>query len=357
MNSLCLGRNLFIKKISDLSAEESSRWDSLVCSETNLRRAFLSRSYVSQVDKISHKVRVLVVYVENEPEFFLPVQRRKGLLSAFGIYEPVGGVMTDYFGAIARPGFQIDPTLLLEATKGKINAIWFSHLDQSQAVLGLTGKEPRIGLLTLLGDPPSEYWSNLRKIDKKLVSDTERREKKFQKEVGNLSFEWESSTPIDDLKWLIKAKQSQYNRTGKAQAPLFDRRNTDLLRSLCQAREDSCRGVLSVLRCDDEIIAAHFGLKCHEVLHVWFPVYNASFAHFSPGRILLKYMFMAAANSGINVFDRGEGDSQAKRDFANKEHVYTRGLWLTPGVLGMVAHLVASLAWRYENKWLRFLGD
>lgn len=349
MNALKLGVNLFIRHMDELSQAESSTWDDLHAAETDLNQAFLSRTYIGHVASLNPGVRILVGYDNSAPAFFLPLQPRKGFTSQFGVFEPAGDVMTDYFGVVAKRDIQLSPTHLLAATRGQINAILFTHLDQAQARFGLNADERRIGLRTRLGVPARDYWANLRRINKKLVTDTDRREKKLQNEIGPLRFEWQSSAPDADLDWLIKAKNAQYLRTGKMHAALCENAYVELLRRLSRARQAECSGILSILRCGDEIVAAHFGLKCREVLHVWFPVYNTKFAHYSPGRILLKHMFAAAAEEGIEVFDRGEGDSQAKRDFANDEHHYSKGLWLATGWHGLTASLAISVSWRLRR--------
>ena len=346
MNTFKLGVNLFIRQMDELSQTESLAWDDIHATETDLNLAFLSRTYISHVACVIPRVRILVGYENDLPVFFLPLQPSRGFTSRFGVFEPAGDVMTDYFGVVAKQGIQLSPAHLLAATRGRINAILFTHLDQTQARLGLNGDERRIGLRTCLGVPARDYWARLRCIDKKLVTDTERREKKLQNEIGPLRFEWQSSAPAADLDWLIQAKNAQYSRTGRMHAALFENVYVELLNRLSHTREAQCSGILSVLRCGDEIVAAHFGLKCRNVLHVWFPVYDKKFANYSPGRILLKHMFAAAAEEGIEVFDRGEGDSQAKRDFANDEHHYSKGLWLAPGLRGRIASLAISIGWR-----------
>lgn len=349
MNAMKLDVNLFIRNMHELSEEESLAWDEMHAADIELNQAFLSRTYISCVACMNPGVRILIGYENGSPAFFLPLQRRHGFVSRFGVFEPAGDVMTDYFGIVAKPGVQLSPEHLLAATRGRINAILFTHLDQAQARFGLNGDERRIGLRTRLGIPAGDYWARLRYIDKKLVTDTERREKKLQKEIGPVSFEWQSSMLEADLDWLIEAKRAQYSRTGKVHAALFGDPYAGLLSRLSRTQADQCSGVLSVLRCGDEVVAAHFGLKCRNVLHVWFPVYHTKFASYSPGRILLKHLFAAAAGKGVDVFDRGEGDSPAKRDFANDEHHYSKGLWLAPGVRGQIASLAVSIGWRLEK--------
>lgn len=345
MTSFTLDKNLYIRRIDELTAEEAAVWDQLLLAD-DLRRAFMSYRYVRTVAETGGAVVVLVLYDNHAPCGFLPLQRIAGLRGKVGVFEPVGDVMTDYFGLVAAAGTHLRIEKLLAATHGRVNAVLFSHLDETQARFGLTGEEQRAGLRTWLGTPASDYWVNLRKSDKKLVYDTERREKKLINEVGPVTFEWISKNPASDMAWLVESKKAQYTRTGKAQAPLFDSRKVALLNRLLQSSEENCQGILSTLRCGEEIIAVHFGLRCHDMMHVWFPVYHPKYASYSPGRILFKHLFLAAAAEGIQVFDRGEGDTQAKRDFSNETHTFSRGLWHVAGWRGLLARSVLSVAWR-----------
>lgn len=345
MSAYRLGKNLFLRRIEQLTAAEAVTWDRLLEASPDLQRAFLSRTYIAAVAQTGRKVVILVGYAGETPTFFLPLQRQTGWLGWLGLHEPAGDVMTDYFGIIAAAGVRVDMPALLKATRGAVNAVFFTHLEETQTAYGLTAEEYRTGLRTHLGSPPQNYWANLRKSDKKLVYDTERREKKLTVEFAPLTFEWSSSQPESDLQWLIESKKSQYTRTGKEHAPLFDANNVSLLRNLLQSADPHCSGLLSVLRCGETTVAAHLGLRSGSLLHVWFPVYDQEFANYSPGRILFKQLFIAGAEQSVDVFDRGEGDNQAKRDFANEEHHFGRGIWLASSWRGLLSRFALSSYW------------
>jgi CelD/BcsL family acetyltransferase involved in cellulose biosynthesis len=274
------------------------------------------------------------------------MQQHSSWVGRFGVFEPVGGVMSDYFGVVARDDFVFSPDEIFQATRGRFSACLFSHLDETQIAHGLNGVQPRIGLRTRIGNSADVYWDELRRRDKKLVYDTDRREKKLVKEHGQINFEWQSSNREDHLSKLIEMKKNQYTRTGKFKAPLFTEGNVALLNALRDETSESCEGVLSILRANDEIIAMHFGLRCYDTLHVWFPVYSQKFAPYSPGRILLKYLITESIASGIKCLDRGEGDTQAKRDFSNEEHLYYRGFWRDRSLSGKIAGIAAAIHWR-----------
>src|SRR5262249_25561191 len=94
-----------------------------------------------------------------------------------------------------------------------------------------------------------------------------------------------------------------------------------------------------------KLVAAHFGLRCFEVLHFWFPAYAKEFSAYSPGRILYRHVIRDGSQQGIRVLDRGEGDTPAKRDFANAEHTYHGGLWWPRSPSGLLARMALKAWW------------
>ena len=339
-------RRLVVRTPETLLPEEVANWERLLATDSSLMRAFMSLQYVRAVNASGRNVFVIVGYVGDEACWFLPLQRFPDWPGLLGTFEPVGGVMTDYFGVVAANGVSFSLPEIFSAARSRVGGILFTHLDEMQTSFGLSGEEARTGLRTCLDGGFDAYWAALRKTDKKLVYDTERREKKLIAERGEIVFEWQSSNPERDIDTLIELKRSQYVRTNKERAPLFNEANVALIKRLLSSENAECQGVLSVMKCNGEIIALHFGLRCHHVLHVWFPVYLPSFSSYSPGRILMRNIFKAGCAQGVTLFDRGEGDSQAKRDFANQEHRFFRGYWKAPTVLGWLSNAALSVYWR-----------
>lgn len=332
------------KSLTELARAERAAWNSLVDQYAENRHAFMSLDYAEAVAAGDTSVRVVVGYQGDQVACFLPLQRRPDWAGRLGAYEPVGGVMTDYFGLVAPPDMQVDIVASLRSSRLPI--IVFTHLEAAQLQHGLPGEEPRVGLQTFIEAPASEFWARLRKADKKFVSDTERRERKLVADHGEVRFELESSTSEEDLRALVALKCAQYERTDKQQAPLFASRNVDLLFRLLKKDSPQCTGILSTLKIGNRLVAAHFGLRCHTTLHYWFPVYDPAYATYAPGRILFRHVLEALAEKGVNLIDRGEGDTQAKRDFANREHLFYRGLWSAGGVSSLLPRAALSLMWR-----------
>ena len=342
------GLAFIAKPVNQLDAAERAAWAALVDRYPANRHAFMTPAYAEAVAAVNSSARVMIAYANQEPLAFMPLQRRADAAGRLGAYEPVGGVMTDYFGLVAPPELSIDMAAALRGSG--LPLVAFTHLEADQLQHGLAGEQPRTGLQTCIEEPVDAFWSRLRETDKKFVSDTERRERKLIKDHGELRFEVASSSPQADLVALVALKCAQYERTSKQQAPLFEQRNVDLLFRLLDQRSPQCSGLLSTLKIGDRMIAAHFGLRCHATLHYWFPVYDPAFSAYAPGRILFRQVLEAVAQLGVRIIDRGEGDTPAKRDFANREHLFYRGLW-TAGNLGSApARLALALLWRLAGR-------
>ena len=338
------GLTFSVKPFRQLDPCERDAWVALVDQYPDYRRAFMAPAYVEAVAAGNPAVRVLLAHADGRAVGFLPLQARTDMAGRLGVHEPVGGIMSDYFGWVADPALQVDMTEALRACGVPLLA--FTHLEAAQLQHGLVAEQPRIGLQTLIEEPVADFWQRLREQDKKFVSDTERRERKLAKDHGELCFALDSGTPREDLATLIALKCAQYARSEKLQAPLFVRRNVELLYRLLDARSPQCTGMLSTLKLDGRMVAAHFGLRCHETLHYWFPVYDPAFSSYAPGRILFRRVLEASALQGVRCIDRGEGDTPAKRDFANREHLFYRGLWSAGGVNALPGRAALALLWR-----------
>jgi CelD/BcsL family acetyltransferase involved in cellulose biosynthesis len=336
------------KSFGALTATEREAWAHLLAESTTSCWAFLSPAYAEAVHETLGQVDVLLCWQADELVGVMPLQRATGWLGRLGMREPVGRQMTDYFGLVARPGVKFDWGQLLRGAG--VPCLYFTHLDETQTAHGLTGDSPRKGLRTRIHpEGGGAHWEWLRTQDKKLVSDTERRERKLVAEHGPIRFEMQSTTPAQDLDCLVALKNAQYRRTGHDGGALLDPANSRLLSYLLNAAAPTCQPLLSVLHCGDQWVAGHFGLQCGPLLHYWFPVYDNRFSAYSPGRILYRCVLQGAKAKGIECIDRGEGDSAAKRDFANEEHYFLKGLVAT-GLRGLALNTSQRLHWRLASR-------
>ena len=339
-----------LKSPSEFNEVEILRWQDIQSNSAFLKKAFLSYSFCSSVAKIHPYVQVCIFRKDEEIVGFLPFQFKNSLYSRMRIAERVGGEMSDYFGVIAVPGFNL--TIDDMSRLARINFLHYTHLDQSQLQYGFPDDSPETGLLIDIGSSGDDYFIKLKETNKKLVSDTARRQRQLEKDIGPLKFcfdapQGERTEIIDQL---IRQKRDQYERT-KVPDSLIEGWKQLLLYELSTVDKKLCKGVLSTLYAGDILVASHFGLQCGETLHFWFPVYNKDLAKYSPGRILMKCVIENAnlQSPAIATIDRGAGVTKAKKDFANAEHLYYRGTISSRNLISYGYQSLCSLQWRVQK--------
>ena len=149
------------------------------------------------------------------------------------------------------------------------------------------------------------------------------------------------------LECLLDWKSRQYARI-RAVNPFARPGTLDFLRRLLELRGSEFQGVLSALYFGDRLAAVHLGLRCRNVLHVWFPTYNEELGKYSPGIIYLLEQAAAAAALGIQRIDLGGGNEAFKARFR------CFGTPVAEGAVGLGA-LSTSVqrTWLYTKQWVQ----
>jgi hypothetical protein len=160
-------------------------------------------------------------------------------------------------------------------------------------------------------------------------SDSGRKRRRLEKELGPLRFELDDPSP-QVFEACVAWKSAQYVATGLRDM-FADPRNVALFRRL---RE---RGVLLVssLRAGDTLLAAHFGSSHAGRTTWWVPAYDPAWSKFSPGRLLLEDLLKASSARGDREFDFLIGDEDYK--FAYATHNRVIGPVGTPPLTELVA--------------------
>jgi CelD/BcsL family acetyltransferase involved in cellulose biosynthesis len=331
---------------SKLSEADIAVWNQFSIAAPNLAVAFLSYPYVLAAEKSFPNVRVCRIQSAGHPILFFPFQFKTRAHQWFGIGQRLAGELSDYFGVVGNQAAHLDPKTLLRLSG--LRALLFTHLDESQCAFGLSGEAPELGHLIDLPNGGGAFWQERRTLDKKFVGDTERRERNLVRDFGSIRFDFQSPNVEADLEKLIDTKRRQYSRTGVKDA-LGERSTVAFLKALSKTSHPLCSGLLSTLYAGKTWVASHFGLRCSNTLHYWFPVYNPELSSYGPGRLLLKQILNVADEHGISRIDRGAGDTVAKRDFSTSQHHFHRGLWSRRGIgtLGYRAGL--SVLWRLAS--------
>lgn len=338
------GLHAEIKRPSELTAGERADWVEMQRLTPHLRRAFFSHGFALACEQGSDLARVALIRDRsNAVVAALPFQFEDAWSRRLGVAQRMGDALADHCGVIARPGFRIAPARLMELAR--IGVLFLDHLGDGQAAFGLVASRTRPGHVIELPEGSAAYFANLAAVNRSFLQDTERRLRRLEKEFGSPQFSL-TANPDEAAVWsLLEAKRAQYSRTG-AGDPFAEPKYVNVVRALVAGRYPDCVPVLTQLSAGGKVLAQHLGLLHDGNLSYWFPVYDREAQKVSPGRMLMWHTLRAADAHGIRLIDRGEGDSQAKRDFSTGVRQFGVVNLQAAGWRGYAARGWQSLAWR-----------
>jgi CelD/BcsL family acetyltransferase involved in cellulose biosynthesis len=332
-----------VKPPTKLDPEELAAWSDFQAATPHLRRAFFTPGFACACGRAWPEARVAVLRQCGEIAAFFPFQFMGPWERRVGLAQRIGSNLSDHAGVIARPGFRIAPAELLRLSG--IGAIFIDHLTGGQEAFGLEVEEWNPGHVIDITQGQESYFAALAVANKGFLADTERRMRRLEREYGVVAFNFNDRPDWDEAKAVIDAKRAQYARTGASDS-FASPAHLQLVHALVLAADLGCRPVVATLAAGGRVLARHLGLLHAGHLSYWFPVYDADAQKVSPGRMLLWRTILEADLHGIRFIDRGDGDSQAKRDFSTGLQQFGRAAWQAPGLRGKVARAAQSLAWR-----------
>lgn len=291
----------------DLDGLELSLWDRLQRGHREFESPYFRPEFTQAVAGVRDDVHVLVIEEDHKAVGFFPFQR-----STLGLGKPVAGRLNDFHGIVVPRGFRVDARQLIRATQ---LASWdFDHLvgDQPSFAAFRTAVEPAPYLDISRGY--AAYCENRKRYGTEIIRKTASRERKFEREVGPLHFELESTRP-EVLATLIAWKAAQFQRTGFTNLFAFGWTER-LLRNLLTGNPQ-LTGMLSVLWHGQEPVAISYVLRSFSVGHVWFIAYNRQYATYSPGMIMMLKLAEQGAARGLRRIHLGAGDQRFKQSLAN----------------------------------------
>jgi CelD/BcsL family acetyltransferase involved in cellulose biosynthesis len=335
---------------SALSPSEIELWHRMLVQTPSLQRAFLTPAFALACERATARAHVAVLRAGATIHAFLPFQFKSAWHQRIRLAERIGGNMSDNAGLIACPDFRTDAQSLLRL--GGLASLQLSHLMEGQDQFGLDAEWSQISYVTDLNAGPDAYFAALFERDRGLVRDTERCLRKAEKTYGQLCLVQPDNIPSDMLAAVIAEKRLQYRRTQVAD-PFMNPEHLRLIEALNESGGPECRLVMTRLQAGDRILAQHLGLRHHDVLTYWFPVYDPDAHGVSPGRLLLWYIIRQAINDGIRLIDYGEGEALYKRQFGTGTMRLGRAMWSAGNVRSMVARAWQSAEWRLRERSLR----
>ncbi len=340
INSLAsVVKGISVVQAGDLSEQQLASWIALLDEYPALQSPFLHPAYTLCIAEVHDHVQVGVINDGSRDVGFFPHQRIAGG-SAIG----VGARLCEFHGIIASPDLEIDMVSLLRGCGLKS---WnFDHLLTRSPSLSAYEWQTSASPYIDISDGYDAYKDLLRKRGSRQLNQTLRKARKFEREVGELRFEYQS---LDDSAFdaLLEWKAQQQRRTDRI--VVFDYPwIVAAMRRIRKTRSNGFEGVCSVLYGADKVLAVHLGMRCGPVMHWWFPTYDPQFSSYSPGSILLVRLLQQAGEHGLERLDLGKGAERYKQSFL------TGNLTIGEGMIHQQAlALLARRNWHKAKMWLR----
>ncbi|MEQ8787169.1 MAG: GNAT family N-acetyltransferase [Pirellulaceae bacterium] len=291
---------------AELSDDLVAAWSRWQRADASLDSPFYRPEYTRAVAQHRDDVFVAVIEEEGQPAGVLPYQ-----LADNGCVEPVGGVLTDFQGAVTRGGLSWSPSKTF--AQCGVRAYRFDHVPMSQTVLsGYRWRESDSPYVDLSAGF-EEFTADRARAGSRVVSDALRKMRKAEREVGPIRLE-AFSDDEQVFEATLRWKREQYGRIG-AIDHLRESWKRDVLREIWKTQTEHFRGMLSALYIGDQLAATHLGMLSHGVLHCWFPTYPAddTLARYSPGIAFWIKLAQQATELGIHRLDLGKGEEPYKQ--------------------------------------------
>ena len=168
------------------------------------------------------------------------------------------------------------------------------------------------------------YMRALPKGGRNEIATAARRRRALEREVREVSFEWNSNDP-SHLPLLLNWKSDQFESMRKWLLSPFNRA---LVRELADSDSEDYSCLTSVLYAEAKPISISLNLRRGHILSQWIAAFDPEYSRFSPGTLNMLAMFAEAPERGVEIADFGYGNDRYKQRFASG--VYTvigGGVW------------------------------
>lgn len=327
--------------IDELSADLLSVWSDIQLRSEACSSPYSRPEYSLLMSEVGRPVQVAVLELGDRPVGFFPFEK-----SATAIGSAVGLKLNDYQAVVAEPWAQFSPDHLLESCG--LRRFQYENLVDWQGQFHSTDciSAPAPGIV--LTDGFANYRNELKQRGEKELEKTFKKLERMRRDHASVEFTMHDER-TDVLPALVRWKMDQYERTN-ALNPMKHDWVMQFLRRLCHTSNEHFSGVLSTLRLDGEIVAAHLGMRTRTVMHHWFPAHDIAHRAVkqSPGLVLMALMMESLAGDGIARIDLGKGIYSYKQSFANTQSRVLEGSYGRPAALSKLAK-----CFRRASRWIR----
>ena len=135
---------------------------------------------------------------------------------------------------------------------------------------------------------------------------------------------------LEIIEVTMRHKADRYRATGRGN-PFAIEAYAEFYREMTRRHLSAGLVHVSALKCDDQVIASHWGCLYRNRFFWLMPSYDASWSKVSPGRLLLDHLVEWSFDQGLEAFDFTIGDEPYKNTFASHhDHLYRSRYVRTP---------------------------
>jgi CelD/BcsL family acetyltransferase involved in cellulose biosynthesis len=291
-----------------LSPAELAAWNHWQSEQRIYESPYFRPEFTRLVAQVRTDVEVAVLEKEGRTVGFFPFQR-----DTLNFGKPIGGKLNDFHGVVTAPNIEVNATELLTACR---LASWdFDHLIGNQKSFDEHVKVIEEAPYIDLTQGFAGYCEARKQAGTEVIRKTISRGRKFQREVGDIAFEWHNTSPAV-LQTLIDWKIQQFHRTGFMNLFAFDW-TSKLLQKIIAEPTAQLSAVVSVLWHAEKPLAIAYQLRSFDILHAWFIAYDQQHATYSPGMTLFLKIAEEAATQGIKRIHLGAGDQRFKQSLGS----------------------------------------
>lgn len=298
----------------ELSASDAALWRAHQLAEPALQSPYLTPDWAQLIGDARDDARVCVV--QDGAGFF--GAQRLSRFAAMGLGAPI----TDYQGLVGMPDLDVSGADLCRALK--VGRIDITHAPVGQRLLnGAVAGQEGSWIADVAGGRDL-YEAALKQRRSEFVRQTDKKQRKFEREHGRLEFRAQSAERADFEK-LLSWKNEQLKRTNQPEiwaAPWV----AQTLNACFEKRETQFGGALFTLSAGEKLAAAAFCLRSGRVLHFWVIAHDNAYDSYSPGVQLARWIMGWAGDNGITEIDFGPGDYQYKRQLSTGQRMLERGV-------------------------------
>lgn len=309
--------NCELCRLSELPEARVRAWRALAGAHPAYGSPLLRPAFARMIAEERRDAEVAIYRRGGRDVGFFPFHHRPGRFA-----RPIGGPFSDLHGPVLASDAGITADELLRGAGLKTYA--YKGLVDPFGVFA-NAREAREGSYRIvLNEAPEAYLEDRRAAHAKSFKNYRRLENKLEREHGALALIADDLS-VAHFEALLGWKHEQYRRTG-AHDVLANPDNVEILRRAFAARDGEFCGQMLTLTLNGTPIAGHFGVQEGDSFHPWIAAYDAAYAAYSPGILMMRHTVEAMPSLGLTHYELGTGHDHYKKYFGAEMRPVDKGI-------------------------------